>query len=164
MTLEEAENWVKSRAATAQEPCLTDDDITDCINQNKRYEGWESAEAYSVGTLIVPSLHGTAAWNGRQYRCIESGTASTFSPIWPTNSNAHRGQIVRDGSTIWEDAGEAFGNQWDVRGAVGSCWIIKAGRAAHEHSFKAEGQSFDRQQIFEHCVQMARQYGKVYVG
>lgn len=47
---------------------------------------------------------------------------------------------------------------WDLNMGAAEGWRRKAGLVAGRFSFSADGQAFQRQQAFEHCLDMARMY------
>lgn len=47
---------------------------------------------------------------------------------------------------------------WDLNGAAAEAWRIKAGKAASDASFSADGASYARKEVIENCRQMARDY------
>lgn len=47
---------------------------------------------------------------------------------------------------------------YNLDAAASTGWEWKAGRATPGFSFGEDGQMFSRQQIFDHCMQMASQY------
>lgn len=49
---------------------------------------------------------------------------------------------------------------YDVYAAAALGWEIKAGKAAGDFRFAEDGQSFSREQVFEHCMQMAKTFRK----
>lgn len=56
---------------------------------------------------------------------------------------------------------------YDVNAAVSLGWEWKAGKAAGDFRFSTDGQAFNREQVFAHCMAMARRYssaGSVTVG
>ncbi|RLG78461.1 MAG: hypothetical protein DRO14_00560 [Thermoprotei archaeon] len=49
---------------------------------------------------------------------------------------------------------------WDLNRGAAEGWRWKAAKAASRFDFTADGASFDRSQITEHCERMARQYSR----
>lgn len=43
---------------------------------------------------------------------------------------------------------------WDLNGAVGEVWSIKAGRVAGDYSFSADGASYNKGDVLAHCLEM----------
>lgn len=59
-------------------------------------------------------------------------------------------------------------NNWtltyDLNFGAAEGWRIKAGRAAHKFNFSEDGQTFQRAQIYAHCVAQADRYGRMGMG
>lgn len=47
---------------------------------------------------------------------------------------------------------------WDLNFAAASGWDEKAGKASGRFGFSEDSQTFNRQQVFDHCERMARRY------
>lgn len=47
---------------------------------------------------------------------------------------------------------------YDANAAIAAAWDVKAGKAADQHDFSAEGQQFVRSQLAKHCEAQARKY------
>lgn len=43
---------------------------------------------------------------------------------------------------------------WDLNGAIGEVWSIKAGRVAGDYSFSADGASYNKGDVLAHCLEM----------
>lgn len=49
---------------------------------------------------------------------------------------------------------------WDLNAAAAEGWRRKAGKAAGQFSFTADGQTFHRAEMYRHCLSMAEHYAK----
>ena len=115
------------------------------------YTYWKPNTPYAVGTMLVPSTR-----NGHVYRVTAaSGNTDATEPAWPTAS----GGSVTDGSYTYQEAGLApWPGAWNLRLAAAEGWRRKAGKAAGNYKFTTSGDTLNREQIFRHCLDMARRY------
>jgi hypothetical protein len=148
-------------ALTESLPCLTEVELGEVLDANARAIVWATATVVVPGQLLVPPV---ASWNGRLYRVIEGGAIPATAPTWPTMRAAYIDQQVSSSPIVLEDNGPAFPELYDLRGAMGDAWLLKCQRAAVQHDYSGGGGKTNASQIFEHCVTMAKAYGKVYVG
>lgn len=109
-----------------------------------------TARAYEVGDLVVPSVP-----TGYLYRVTVAGTAVT-EPSWPTS-----GDVTLDGVTYELDTTTlptAWSPTYDLAAAAAEGWRWKAGLVSDRFRFADGGDSYDRNQVFEHCNKMAELY------
>lgn len=109
---------------------------------------WETSTAKEVGDVVLPT---TAT--GHRYRCTKSGTTGTTQPSWPTD----QASTVTDGTAVWTEDGPDYDNPYDIRAAIHAAWMLKASRASVLYSDDAG----ERDQVYEHCMKMAKQYAPV---
>lgn len=140
-------------ALTDAIPCLTDIEIGEALDANLRATVWVVAAVLVPGQLLVPPV---ASWNGRQYRVIEGGTVPATAPTWPTYKQAYIDQQVSASPIVLEDNGPAFPELYDLRGAIGDCWLKKCEKAVAHHDYSGGGGKTNASQIFDHCVLMAK--------
>lgn len=142
-------------ADAAQEPTLTDSELTELLTEWRRATVWAASTAYAVGDSVVPT-----AVNGRRYRCEVAGSSQATEPSWGTLTSWHViGRQVSDGTTlVWVDQGPAFVELWDLGGAAGAAWGLKASKAAAQYDFSSNGQTFSRSQLIAHCLMMQTYY------
>ena len=69
-------------------------DIDNDATWNTDAQEWEAEHAYSVNDVVYP----IGGHTNYYYRCIQAGTSSTLTPVFPTVV----GQTEQDGSVIWE--------------------------------------------------------------
>jgi hypothetical protein len=48
---------------------------------------------------------------------------------------------------------------WDLNSAAAEGWRLKAGKAANRFDFGSDVNSFSRDQVYKHCIEMAKHYG-----
>ena len=135
-------------------PVITTD-LSEILDSFLRARYWEASTAKVVGDVVLPT---TA--NGHRYICTEAGTTGTTEPVWPTR----QGSSIADGTgttgMLWTEDGPAYENPYDIRGAIHAAWMLKASRASVLYSDDA-GQ---REQVYKHCMEMAKQYAPIQIG
>jgi len=147
-TQEQALAYVKTKCAATCEPTLSDEVLTDILNDNAYASLWVANTAYAEGTRIVP-----ATPNGRYYKCAVAGTSGAVSPHWI-------GRRVPDNDVVWVDDGPAFAELYDLKGAIHDAWQQKASDSACEINFSGGNSRFEREAIHLHCVAQAKRYKK----
>lgn len=114
---------------------------------------WQNNMSLAVDDRIVPSSR-----TGKIYKVTASdGAAGENEPAWPDS-----GSVTLDGVTYELDAATPAGWQptYALALAAAEGWRMKAGLVSDRFRFADDGDSYDRQQIFEHCFRMAEQYEK----
>lgn len=128
MPLSEAQALVRLRSQCAAdvEPTLNDAEIADCLAQNTRNTVWLADTVYAVGACVVPPIG-----NGCTYSCIRAGTSGAVVPaaLLPVG---YAGVRVYDGTAglLWQNIGAAHPERFDVTGATGAAWLLKAAKDA----------------------------------
>lgn len=112
---------------------------------------WEASAAKVVGDVVLPTVA-----NGYRYRCTKAGTAGASEPTWPMRQAA----TVTDGTVEWTEDGPDYDNPYDIRAAIHAAWMLKASRASVLFTDDA-GQ---REQVYKHCLEMAKQYAPIHIG
>jgi len=121
------------------------------------YMTWTAALVLVVGDLVVPRVR-----NGHYYRVtVSDGAAGATEPTWPTSSGA---AVTADGVTYTEAGSAPWEGTWDLNAAAAEGWRWKAGKVAGNFTFSTDNQSFDRVQVKDACLEMARMYGNRVVG
>lgn len=143
-----------------KDPVLTssgaNNEIDGLLTEFKRASLWVTATAYFVNDVVQPTANNRT---GRRYICVAKGTSGATEPTWPD------GELDRitDGTTlVWEEAGPEY-DLWDLIAAANKGWMLKAAKASERYQFQEFGDGLNRQQVYEHCLQMARQYAPVMV-
>jgi hypothetical protein len=84
--------------------------------------------------------------------------------VWPKRQAA----IVRDGTSdpqlTWAECGPDFTNIYDVRAAAHEAWMLKAEKCSNNFTMKLGSLGFSREQIHEHCLNMARSFAPLSFG
>lgn len=102
---------------------------------------------YAVGQRMVPMNR-----NGHTYVCTTAGTTAATEPTFPGTSE----EIVTDGTVEWTEAGLAsWVPTYDQFAAIGDGWEMKAAKLVGNYQFASDGQTFNRQQVYDHCMEMA---------
>jgi hypothetical protein len=151
MTLEEAIAEVTRSAQTASFPELTPQQVLDLVTKNQRATVWTAETAYKIGDKVQP-----LSPNGHFYKCVEIGFSAATEPVW----TRRYADTVRDGVTlVWEECGEDLdGNLYNTRNAIHDAWMLKASMSAKDFDVSIDQQKWNRSQIYEHCLEMARAY------
>lgn len=149
MTLEEAIADVTLSAQTDQFPALTPEQVTALVAKNMRATVWTADKTYRLGDKVQPTEP-----NGHFYKCVEIGTSGAAEPVW----TRRYADTVRDGVTlVWEECGEDLdGNLYNTRNAIHDAWMIKASLSAKDFDVSIDNQKWNRSQIYDHCLEMAR--------
>ena len=98
---------------------LSDDDLIEILTDNGPGTPWAAETAYTAGAILTVGQ--------RRFRVAQAGTSGTTAPTWPT---ARYVGVIGDGTVYWADAGPARGG-YDLTGAQGDAWHLKAVRVAH---------------------------------
>ena len=131
-------------------PVITTD-LGAILDDHLRATYWIAATAYAVGAVVQP-----VTVNGHRYICTIAGTSGTTEPTWPTIEYG----IIADGTATWQEYGPEFKNPYDIRAAIHAAWMLKASRASVLFTDDA-GQ---REQVYKHCLEMAKQYAPIQIG
>lgn len=149
MTLEQVVAEITQNAQTDAFPSLTPEQVSALATKNMRAAIWTANHTYRIGEVVQPLMA-----NGHFYKCIEFGTSSDIEPIWTRRYL----DTVRDGATlVWEESNsDSDGNLYNIRNATHDAWLLKASMAANQFDASIDGQKWNRSQIYEHCLEMAR--------
>lgn len=114
---------IQAACQAENEPTLSPNEITACLEKYARASVWTAETAYSIGAKVVP-----IAGNGRLYRCVRAGSSSASAPAeWDYTTNL--GTCISDGQLlVWEDYGAAPIEIWDINAAIGEAWRLKASK------------------------------------
>lgn len=113
---------------------------------------WKPETTYADGDTVVPTSR-----NGLRYRVSVAGDSGVAEPVWTTSGT------VTDGSVTWEidtASPAAWSPTFDIAAAAAEGWRMKAGLVSDRFRFADDGDTYDRDQIFAHCVRMAELYEK----
>lgn len=162
MTEAQARARLQRMVSSTEDPTLSTVEVDDLLalarradqDGNLAYPPWTAAARYVVEDVVSES--------GRLYKVTVAGTShATTEPTWPTTSSA----TVVDQGVTWQEAGlDPWAPTWDLNAAAAEGWRWKAGKAAAQFSFAAHEQRFDRAQKHQHCLLMAREFGRKVIG
>lgn len=121
---------------------------------------WQAGTTYRIGDVIRTTLHGD-----RWFRVWVPGVSGATEPQWPNLANRVVNRTrVSDGSVTWEDNGTEWNPTWDLDRAAVEGWRRKAGKVAGRFRFATDGQTFDRQQLYAHCISQMHEYRRRAIG
>lgn len=113
---------------------------------------WVASSQFAAGTVIKVG----ARW----WRALVTATTGVTAPTWPDLDGwPVTGARVFDGDMRWVDNGAEWAPTWALRAAAADVWERKAAKAAGDYDFGADGQTFDRSQVIDQCLRMARRFG-----
>ena len=155
LTLAEAREAVKAQAAPTVTPALTDGDIEAILTRTANVTVWAADTAYEWGERVIPTSR-----NGRYYLNKTAGTTGATEPTWATGLYTY----TTDGTASWQTMTPDWEQIYNIRRAVYEAWVLKAQKASEYYAFSEDGQSFQAQQVYEHCMKMASRFMPVTVG
>lgn len=138
---------------------ILDGQRVEIVREPLRVEGeyasgaWEYHNYYTLRRDIEEDASGTAVFTIRDSLGALHGTAE-----WTPNYDA--GHIRFSGDT----AGSAFyltTRAYDLNAAAADVWQRKAGHYQTAYDFSADGASYKRSQLIEHCLAMAKHYREI---
>jgi hypothetical protein len=147
--LEEAMALLIGRVVPEEEPVLSEDQLYRLLDRAARATVWTASTAYAYGDVVVPTTR-----QGHRYRVVEAGTSDATEPDW-TTVPGYAGGFQTDGGVIWQEDGLHYLDLWDVDQAAHEGWLLKAAMAAGNYEFTEAGLNLKRQQVVQHCRQMA---------
>lgn len=133
------------------EPALTADEIDTLVTVGLvvgKARAWKPNESRDLGQRIVPSANG----NGHMYEVTIAGSSGDTEPDWPVTA----GGVVIDGTATLKEVPADY--DLDYAAAMG--WAWKAGKVASNISLGASGARIEKQQVFDHCLQMQKFYAQ----
>lgn len=149
MTLEEAIAEVTLSAQTDQFPTLTPEQVSALVVKNQRATIWTAETEYKIGDSVQPIVP-----NGHFYKCTVRGISSAVEPTW---TKREKGEVVDSLSLVWVECGlDLDGNLYNTRNAIHDAWMLKASMSAKDFDVSIDQQKWNRSQIYEHCLEMAR--------
>lgn len=122
------------------------------------YHAWSATTRYQAGVYRLPTVE-----NGYAYTATVAGVSGATEPTWPTGT----GGTVVDGGVTWQLAGAylwtpTYGN---LRAAAARGWRMKAAKVADQFGVAVgNGTRFDRDQVYRHCLEMARTFSSGGIG
>lgn len=122
------------------EPEITEPELEEILDNNKRAQRWTLNTALTLGTRVMPNIR-----MGRIYEVTTEGTTGATEPSWTDEYGAE----VTSGTATFTEVGVDFGNVYDVRAAAQECARLRRSKAIELH----EG---DEKAIFEHANEVAK--------
>lgn len=114
------------------------------------YRVWEPNRAYPLNTMRVPRRR-----NGHVYKVSEAGTSGPEDPSWPLTPLG----AISDGTVAWvETLAIVWQPTYDLNAAAAEGWRWKAGRVSDRITFGSQGDSYNAEQMYTHCLEMAKYY------
>jgi hypothetical protein len=156
MTAERALAILKLQCAYDAEPTVTEAELTLIRDEEVHAATYETATAYVYGDIIVPT-----ARNGHSYMCIVAGTSGATEPDWPIAGQSQIGDGT--GDLVWQENGPDWDNLYRLDAATRRAWLLKAAKAAGNYQFSTNDQSFNRQQVHDHCMKMADKFADRFI-
>jgi hypothetical protein len=190
LTYQEALVRLKGMVAFTEEPTLTEANLVDLMRLARTvdrygtspdaFEIWTGATVFATGDQVVPTTRGVTgpqSWSSQLYvppavpyiaavvwEAQDAGTSAAAEPAWPD-------PVVIDTTTIIDNPGvsqitwKAVGTTpwwgaWDLSLAACEGWRRKAALASSGYQFNDQGKALMRNQIFEQCLKMAKEYSK----
>jgi hypothetical protein len=165
---------VKAQAAWDTYPTLDEGEVDALVDATVGYTTWTPATPYTYGKIVQPTVR-----NGHQYRCIVAGTSLDTEPVWPlytapddrlglTRPSWHGftglypGSQVSDGETlVWIECGPDQDGGYDARTATWRAWLQKGAKASADYDGTVGKNTYNRSQVHQHCLAMARIYRPV---
>lgn len=155
----------------AADPSLTNGEVDLLVQSAKRADGegnsptnviagaatWTASTAYQADDIIyVSATH-------RFWRCLYAGTSAATEPVWPDltlriPSSTVGTTRVYDASVTWVDNGAEWQPSWNLDYAAYLGWNAKAGKVAPRFDFVTDMQTFNRSQMYAHCIGQADRY------
>jgi len=185
LTYQEAKERLAGMVALGEEPTLPDGSLDDLLRMARTIDRWGTApdafpiwtqKTYAVGDQVVPSNRGESAptsWSSVNYippmvpfsaaviwRVTVAGDSGADEPVWTTPVVPGVTTVV-DGGVTWQAVGTTpWYGAWDLGLAACEGWRRKAALASSGYQFTDQSKTLMRNQIFDQCLKMAREYGK----
>lgn len=160
-------------------PTLTSAEVDDLLLLARRTDAygnapedtWQPSTIYqaapaSFGPLDALPVNAQrvvpVTFNGHVYATTVAGISGTVEPVWPITPSA----TIVDGTVTWQEAGAyLWSGTWSLAFAAATGWRWKAGKVSDQYTVGlGTGDTFAREQLMAHCLQMADRYGRSVVG
>lgn len=179
VTIEAARTALGRKCAPTTTPELTTTeggDLDSILGDNVVATVWTPATKYKLGNRIVPTEDNR---NGRMFKCVRSGLSGDTDedePTWAdfegwvtgagfgtvTGNMGSGVACISDGDVQWVDDGPER-DLWNIDEAAHDAWMVKSTRASDIHNIVRGGNSYDFEQIYNHCVAMANRFGGAFI-
>jgi hypothetical protein len=134
-------------------------------------------DVYREGLHPIPDqLSGSLSWKEYRSHYVNLEATDGGSAVFIVEDSVGNNQGTANWSVDYRRGIVTFGSDqrgtayyltsrsYDLNGAAGEIWRMKAGHASKQYAFSTDGHSFQRNQILDHCMKMASYYesrGKV---
>jgi hypothetical protein len=163
-----------AQCAATVYPTLSGNDLNALLDEIAGSQRWRPTTPYAYGDVIVPTVR-----NGHAYRCIVAGTSDATEPAWPLYTTPddrtgttrpfwhgglgpYPGSQVGDGATLlWMEDGPDPGADFtraQVKRATYNAWLRKAAAASADYDGTVGKNTYQRSQVYQHCLDMAQRY------
>lgn len=140
-------------------PTLGATELQLLLDNARRAYIWTASTVYKIGDVVIPTTNNR---NGHRYQIIafdgDGVSSAATEPSWSTS----RDSTISDGNVTWQEVGMEV-DLWDLQAAACAGWQMKLAKVSGNFKFASGDQSFDRQQVFDHCQAMVRLYSPVMI-
>lgn len=152
------EDQLRYMIVADDDPAVTDPEIRMLLDNTlirSSFPAWTPQTAYTVGQQIV-----ILPRNGIVYQAQTGGTSGATQPDFESGIFVESPELgtgtITDGSVVWEFSRIELA--YNLRRAAAEGWRLKAGKAANQYDFKTDVSSFQRDQLYKHCMEMYKSY------
>lgn len=175
MTEDEARDALRRMVASDTFPTVDGMDLTDLLRNARRpdqhgrldvgvpfhdgaiktaadgeYPVWAPSTPYALGAIVVPLRR-----NGHAYTCIDAGTSGEEQPGFDLSPDS----LTNDNDVTWQETLVAvWMPTYDLNAAAAMGWRWKAGKASDRITFGSQGDNYNAEQLYTHCIDMAKYY------
>jgi hypothetical protein len=154
--ISEAEKFLIVKVAPTLFPELTTGeggDLRTHLKANALCAVWEAGKKYFIGDRVVPTEDNQT---GHKFKCVKVGLSGSEEPTWsPCGS-------LSDNEAHWAVDGIAPEFLWSINGAAYDAWMQKAGIAVASIGTTRGANTYNYQDIYSKCVEMANSFAEVY--
>lgn len=164
MDLAETLDQLRSMCAADSHPVLDEAALAQCLDRARRPD----AAGNPPANVTTAAAHATSTQftagsvikvGTRWWRALVTATTAASVPSWPDlDGSPVSATRIADGDQTWADNGAEWTPTWSLRAAAADAWERKAGFAAGDFDFGTGDQTFDRSQVVDHCLRMARRH------
>lgn len=145
------EAQLRSMVQADEDPNLSNDEVDTLLHTYRiisTFNEWLPATVYTLGNNRVPRFG-----NDHYYVVTVAGTSGPNEPAFPVAPFA----TVTDGTVTWQEAGTYA--SYNLRKAAGAGWLLKAAKVANRYDVDVDRfQRLKRDQLIQHCLEMAKQF------
>jgi hypothetical protein len=186
LTYQESKDRLISMVAATEEPVLIDNDLEDLMRLARvvdrygtapdAFKVWMPGHDYLADDPVVPTSRGDTgpqSWSSVLYLpppipytaaivwvAQDDGTSGDVEPDWVKSPVMGTTTVIDNTITWLADLFTPWFGSWDLNLAACEGWRRKAAKASSGYQFTDQGKSLNRNQIFEQCLKMSREYAK----